>query len=280
MISAAVLFIIKRKKNIGSGIIAAAALAAAFSAVVSFIYFDVRCAGIKRYIGSDHEVSAVVTGVEYVNVYSGSYTVRVKEIDGRKRDFKALLDLDFGGDLSDGDLVRFTASAVPLENADRYFDYESYNSSRGIDIVFEISDASGLELVGFNQGGAEGFFRSLNSKTGRVFYRYFDDEVRGLLTALFLGDRSDLGASARRDFTRAGLPHMLAISGMHLSVLAAMLLWLLNEVRCPAVPRRIILTAAVVFYMLLTGMRISVVRASLMFLMTIAGEAFMTKRTR
>lgn len=277
LMTAAAVFLIYRKRNTGSAIIAAVALAAAFSAFVSFIYFDVKVAGIREYIGSEHDATAVVTGVEYANAYSGSYTVEVRNVDGSRRNFKALLTLEFGGDLSDGDLVRFRAAAESPENANRYFDYKSYNSSRGIDIVFTVSDIGSLDLIGFGEGGAPGFFRSLNAGIGRVFYRYFDDEVRGLLSALFLGDRSDLGASVRRDFTRAGIPHMLAISGMHLSVLAAMLLWLLSALRCPALPRRIILVAAVVFYMLLTGMRISVVRASLMFIMTVAGEAIMSR---
>ncbi|MDG2021653.1 MAG: ComEC/Rec2 family competence protein [Phycisphaerales bacterium] len=43
----------------------------------------------------------------------------------------------------------------------------------------------------------------------------------GLIRSLLVGDRRDLDDAIRRDFTRTGLAHLLAISGLHLAVLAA-----------------------------------------------------------
>ena len=43
----------------------------------------------------------------------------------------------------------------------------------------------------------------------------------GLIRSLLVGDRRDLDDAVRRDFTRTGLAHLLAISGLHLAVLAA-----------------------------------------------------------
>ena len=44
----------------------------------------------------------------------------------------------------------------------------------------------------------------------------------GLLRALALGDRRDLGRRERRAFARLGIAHLLAVSGLHLALVAAL----------------------------------------------------------
>ncbi len=48
--------------------------------------------------------------------------------------------------------------------------------------------------------------------------------VRGLALALLLGDRSELVPEQRREFALTGISHVLAISGLHVGVLAGMIL--------------------------------------------------------
>jgi ComEC/Rec2-related protein len=69
----------------------------------------------------------------------------------------------------------------------------------------------------------------------------------GLIRSLLVGDRRDLDDAVRRDFTRTGLAHLLAISGLHLAVLAAIPWFVLEWI---GVGRRIRSLAAVT---LLTG---------------------------
>ncbi len=62
-----------------------------------------------------------------------------------------------------------------------------------------------------------------------------DPPVRGLLRALALGESGAVPSATRADFARAGLAHLLAISGLHLSLvgagLALLLLQLLRRLR-------------------------------------------------
>ena len=50
----------------------------------------------------------------------------------------------------------------------------------------------------------------------------------GLPSALLLGDRTALSPTLRRDFSRAGVSHLLAVSGLHLTLLFGMLALLLR----------------------------------------------------
>ena len=52
-------------------------------------------------------------------------------------------------------------------------------------------------------------------------------EGRGLLRALGLGDRGTLSPETRRRFRSLGISHLLAVSGLHLAILAGLSFWLL-----------------------------------------------------
>lgn len=260
-----------------SAVIAAALFAVSAAGCVSLAYFGLWRGSVRSYIGSEHEAEAVVTGVESTTSYGGSYVLSVSGIDGRKKRFSALLSLELDTELAVGDHVAFSAGASEPENYSRYFDYAGYNSSRGIEIVFTVTDPSKISITGFGLTGPAGVIRSIRKAVGRVFYRYLGDVPRGMASALFLGDRSGLPQALKRDFTRSGLPHLLALSGMHLAVLASLLSGLLAAVRCPALLRRILLCAAVIFYTALAGAPLSLVRAALMLIITNIGEGLMRR---
>ncbi len=95
----------------------------------------------------------------------------------------------------------------------------------------------------------------------------------GLIRSLLVGDRRDLDDAVRRDFTRTGLAHLLAISGLHLAVLAAIpwfgLAWL-------GVGRRIRSLAAVTLlagYGWILDSTASIDRATLMGVVMFLGVA-------
>ena len=83
-------------------------------------------------------------------------------------------------------------------------------------------------------------------------------------TALTLADRSLLDRDVRDAFAKAGIVHLLAISGMHVGLLSAGVVWLMGLVTRRL--RRYVMAAAVMsVYILLIGAPPSAVRAGLMF---------------
>lgn len=88
---------------------------------------------------------------------------------------------------------------------------------------------------------------------------------RFLITVL-LGDRDYLRQDVRELFADAGVSHMLALSGMHVSIIAGIILFLLFPLNFAGMYRlRYILSLpAMWFYVLITGGSASTVRAALM----------------
>jgi competence protein ComEC len=109
-----------------------------------------------------------------------------------------------------------------------------------------------------------------------VASREAPEEARGILTALTVGERGKIPEATGEDFRKAGLAHLLAISGLHLGFVAAGLYFLL--VFLLARTRKLVLrldvrrlAAAVVIpvtlgYTFLAGAHLPAVRACIMVL--------------
>ena len=84
----------------------------------------------------------------------------------------------------------------------------------------------------------------------------------GLLKAVFLGRRRDLSGRLSQDLSRTGTVHFLALSGLHVGMLYALVLLLLRPFReCAAV--WVLSVMLLAFYVFLAGYRVPLIRAFL-----------------
>jgi competence protein ComEC len=108
----------------------------------------------------------------------------------------------------------------------------------------------------------------------REIKRHLSGHQAGLAAALITGDRSALSPKIRQQFVDAGIAHVLAISGLHLTLVAGLFFFALRRLLC-CVPgiglfydtKKIAAPFALVaafFYLLLSGLSISTQRAFIM----------------
>lgn len=90
-----------------------------------------------------------------------------------------------------------------------------------------------------------------------------EDKARGFLAALLLGDRSQLDQALKAQFKLLGATHILAISGLHVGILFALLSALLFLLPQPY--RSTCIVLLLWGYAALTGLSPSVIRATLIF---------------
>lgn len=108
----------------------------------------------------------------------------------------------------------------------------------------------------------------------------FSDSIRrrlpgdegALVTAMCTGDKTALSPDVKFGFRQAGLSHLLAVSGLHMAILAQAVLGLLRFLRVPRRWAALGAAGVVVPFMLLTGMTPSVVRSGVMCLVLLAGQ--------
>ena len=121
----------------------------------------------------------------------------------------------------------------------------------------------------------------------RLLARYkglnLDADGSAVLAAITLGDKSRLTTDIREKFSASGASHVLALSGLHLSILVAFLLTLLRPLRLRRWSQWLmvgIVLALIWSFVLLSGCSISIVRSalmlSLMLILGLRGEGWLS----
>lgn len=110
--------------------------------------------------------------------------------------------------------------------------------------------------------------QSLSNKMDELF-----SKNAHLPKALLLGERDELADNTVQAFRKSGIAHILAISGLHVSLLAGMLLWLLSRFHIKPSLWYSTVAAFLLFYCWFLFFSASVVRASIMSLVFFAAKS-------
>lgn len=94
-------------------------------------------------------------------------------------------------------------------------------------------------------------------------HRGLNDSRHAVVAAMAFGDRSTLSKETRDMYARAGVAHLLALSGMHLGVLFMLLTLVFGLIRSKILSS-VIVTVSIWAYVVFVGMPPSVVRAAVM----------------
>lgn len=98
------------------------------------------------------------------------------------------------------------------------------------------------------------------------------DEGLGVVTALTLGDRELLDREHLEAFSRSGVMHIMAVSGLHVGMISMALSWMLFFLRGRLKPLKALITMPLLWvFAFITGLSPSVLRATIMFTFLQAG---------
>lgn len=112
--------------------------------------------------------------------------------------------------------------------------------------------------------------RARHSLIQRLERLEMGSDERAVVEAMLLGERRGITPALREDYSRAGGSHLLAISGLHVGIVAMVIWWLTWFI--PLVGRRghiwrnIVAALIMLLYAAVTGLSPSVIRATIMFL--------------
>ncbi len=99
-------------------------------------------------------------------------------------------------------------------------------------------------------------------------------EEASLVNGILLGEQSGLSAETAADFRTDGISHILSVSGLHLSAIAQLLIFLLLFLRVPKRTAAITASLGVFGFMAVTCFVPSVTRSGMMCLMCLAAPFF------
>lgn len=177
------------------------------------------------------------------------------QVNGRR--VKTLLYVeDETFNVAPGDTVHLTAKLRKTDPSRENGDYYSLSSgyvltASGKDARITPCDATPLRF----------YPAAFSIKLREALSDAVPQDAAPFLQALITGDRSGLSLQTRDEISDAGFSHVIAVSGMHVSILVGVICFLTR--------RRAVLTAAlgipvILFFVLMTGASPSVIRAGVM----------------
>lgn len=206
-------------------------LGACAALVLSYLYFDVRYKSLAdKYTGREAECELVVTRVAFESSMSCRYETTVSKIDGEPIDsVRTVLETDYEAFLDVGDRVIVKGSLSGSRTGVSL--NKSYYLSKGffLTLTSDSDAAAAQKLVGI------GDYSNFDALVGRMSENIYlklstmlDKRSAGVMRALICADRSTLDSDLSTDFKILGLSHMLAVSGMHLGIIAGLVGLLVN----------------------------------------------------
>ncbi|RFM35721.1 ComEC/Rec2 family competence protein [Chitinophaga silvisoli] len=112
----------------------------------------------------------------------------------------------------------------------------------------------------------------------RIINTYIGGREAGLAAALLIGYRYGLDKEIENDYMQTGIVHIIAISGMHLALIYACLIWCLQWIPIPAV-KGLLVIVVIWGFTLLTGASASVLRAAVMLTVVTIGKFFLDRES-
>ena len=232
-------------------------LGGAFGCLRYYIHAQTTLEPALKLDGQSLEIEGRIT--DYPQIYDDSSRVELV-LTGDGLPHVRMLLYDYSGTLADavpGDQIRCTAK---LRRGDqRYGEYDPVYLSRDIYLTGRAVNAPVLSRGGFDLRAMPA---RLNHAIAAMGDSIFPADTAAFMKSLMLGDKSDLyqDDALLVAMTRAGLMHIVAVSGMHIAFFIGMLQQLLGKGRKSSLASLVL----VWLFVLTTGSPPSAVRAAVM----------------
>lgn len=208
--------------------------------------------------------------IDKVNV--GEYSTRLMlsdcNLDGEKMKSGVVLEIaqtdDRANDYRRGDRIEadVTLGEAAAATNPGQFDSRAYYRALGYGFYVKKPDVT---AVRHENNIVIDALEALKARLKSVYGKCCEYADAGVYEAIVLGDKSDMDGSLRGLFSAAGIGHILAISGLHISLIGMGVYKLLRKAGAKYPVAAVVSGALVVLYGLMTGNSVSSVRAIVMF---------------
>jgi len=139
-----------------------------------------------------------------------------------------------------------------------------------------VVDTSAPNSIIVKTGGS--FFENMRNRLARMIDRYNFGGQADLLKAMILGERDTLSPATITSFARLGIAHIIAVSGLHVGIIALIVNFILNIFSIRKKNRMFITILLLFVYAGICGFRPPVTRAFIMISLVLG--AFAAKRPK
>ncbi len=255
-------FYLLRRKNVTPrerclklSMAACAALVGAVWHLLFTVFFYSPAVGL---VGERGEYEAIVR--DYSKHYDYGSSVEV-ELDGAGANARVRLWVPHHIDLRPGDRLIFDGK-LDTPDSTPNFDFLSYYRSRRVFLDGEVTEVVAVEAA--NHTPLRFIPAVIRHALGEKFAKLYSGDDLAMIRALCLGDRSAMGESLRFAVRAGGLSHLLAISGLHITLLCGALVAGFRGRRRGKLGASLFAMLAALMFILVCGAPASAARAFIM----------------
>lgn len=253
--------VFNKRHRFGSLIVFLSIFAIFLSVSSSFVFVSIPQKRAEE-LPERFEGEVRVVSKEYGSESGSEYYVRLIEANGEKIDIKSYLVCAFDSDFSVGDKLMLTLDSEIADKGYGAFDRDTVlylEADTSEKILFDRADDYGVFSLDAFRVFTRGVRQSLCEYIDGVF-----GADSALVKGMLINDRSDLSEHTRAQFSRAGASHLLAVSGLHVSLILGALELLLRKFFAPKKLRIAIITVFGFIFLALTDFSASAVRSVFM----------------
>ena len=234
----------------------------------------------KKTIEETNTIRAIVTSTLKPNAKYNKYFISLFQFNDSLASGQLLLYVPKINTkkLSTGHEIWLKNSVYPIPKSFNpyQFDYANYLEKQNVYHQIYTSENQ-IKIIQTHKNF--GFYiEKLRNNLSKSFdIHHFEPKTKAIIDALILGQRLELDKETIADYSNAGVIHILAISGLHISIIYFFIVFLLKplkKVRFGAVIQLLIVLGILWLFALLTGLPASVTRAVTLFSFISIGKYF------
>ena len=251
--------------------------AIAVSLAASHHFFDVRYRSYKALAGETVEVEGTVLERVSSSSFLTTFRVSLDRLNGEEIKADAMIECRYSSAMQVGDTFLIRGEVRKFEK-DELFDEEVFRLSDGCMMTVTCYTRKDCDIGAPNQKSLRVIASQINERLSYALAGRIGGQEGALTAALLLGNRSLLSGQTKLAFQYAGISHLLALSGLHVSILIAFVEFLLRSMFIGKQGRAAIIPFFALGYLTLTGFSPSTCRAVLMalvmYLAVLFGERY------
>jgi len=237
-------------------------------------FFVAQNVYISKSINESHTTfSATVDSEIFVGDGKTSFDIASIYLNGKKLSGKASVYFPFEivPDFNAGDIVEVEGSLV----SDEFLPLDSYFASSFSKRNTKFCYATSIEKTAEQNPNV---MLAAEIKLKKAFYQNTKEDTASICIALIYGDKSGINPSLYNDVKISGLAHILAVSGMHIGILAGAVAFLLRKLKMNKKAVAFTVISLLFVYALFCGFSSSVTRAFIMASIFLMANAFGKKK--
>ena len=230
----------------------------------SFIFIGLPTQRSKEYIGQG-KVLCYVISEEHSSDNIEEYNVKIKNVNGEAVNIRASLICDFDANLSSGDEI-YGIGEITDEHSGG-----SRASNRLLTVYMDGPEncyvrqiPRGIFETLFSECGVEILSHKLTSFIKNELFGTLGVKNGALAMGFLTSERSDMPVEITRDFRRAGVSHLMAVSGTHIAILLGGIELVLRKLSVHKKIRCITVSLLSVLFLFVTGFSLSACRSVFM----------------